>query len=301
LSAPKGGTFGLVRAWYHVGALQIVMSLWNIDDDATKDLMLAFMRRLKSGVLTEFALRDAMLATRQKYVDPALWASVALFGLPSKALSPLEPTAPRIAPPTDPAMSVTPFVATVPSGPTQRAILYEEDPENPAGRKFSGSVVWGTALSASAERQEVALRGEIAIPERKLSVTWSLQPNKDAALPTSHVLELKFTGPADLHGGGIQNVPGILVKPSEEVRGTSLEALSVRLAGGVFLVGLSAANVQSNETLLKEGRWLDIPIVYDDGRRAILTIEKGRAGDRAFGEVFSAWSAIGAPAGAHKF
>ena len=42
----EGGTFGLVRAWYHVGASQIVMSLWNIDDNATKDLMLEFMRRL---------------------------------------------------------------------------------------------------------------------------------------------------------------------------------------------------------------------------------------------------------------
>ena len=60
----EGGTFGLVRAWYHVGAPQIVMSLWNIDDNATKDLMLEFMRRRKAGAMTEFALREAMLATQ---------------------------------------------------------------------------------------------------------------------------------------------------------------------------------------------------------------------------------------------
>ena len=93
----EGGTFGLVRAWYHVGAPQIVMSLWNIDDNATKDLMLEFMRRLKAGAATEFALREAMLATRQKYADPALWASVALFGLPSKASRQPERVAPRVA------------------------------------------------------------------------------------------------------------------------------------------------------------------------------------------------------------
>ena len=93
----EGGTFGLVRAWYHVGAPQIVMSLWNIDDNATKDLMLEFMRRLKAGVPAEFALREAMLATRQKYADPALWASVALFGLPSKASREPERVAPPVA------------------------------------------------------------------------------------------------------------------------------------------------------------------------------------------------------------
>ena len=48
---------------------------------------------------------------------------------------------------------------------------------------------------------------------------------------------------------------------------------------------------KANETLLKEGSWLDIPLVYEDGSRAILTIEKGSAGDRAFDAAFAAWSA----------
>jgi hypothetical protein len=193
-------------------------------------------------------------------------------------------------------------LVTVPSGPAQRAILYEEDLQDPPAHKFSGSVVWGTAVAATAERQEAELRGEITIPDRKLSVTWSLKRSKDATLPASHVLELKFAGPANTRGAGIQNVPGILAKSSEEVRGTPLKALSVRLPGGGFLVGFSSTDAQSNETLLKEGRWVDIPILYDDGRRAMLAIEKGSAGDRAFEEVFAAWSTIspvsGEPAGA---
>src|SRR5262249_57331108 len=50
---------------------------------------------------------------------------------------------------------------------------------------------------------------------------------------------------------------------------------------------------QRNITLLKEKPWFDIPIVYTDGRRAILAIEKGRSGERAFGQAFAAW---GSPA-----
>ena len=284
----EGGTFGLVRAWYHVGAPQIVMSLWNIDDNATKDLMLEFMRRLKAGAATEFALREAMLATRQKYADPALWASVALFGLPSKASRAPERVAPRVALPQE---LPTPRVMTVPQGPAQRAVLYEEDPNNPAGRRFTGSVVWGTALAPGVDRRDVELRGEISIPESKLQVAWSLRRNSDRTLPASHVLELSFAVPPEVGASGVQNVPGVMVKDSENARGALLAGMSVRVSAGYFLIGLSANDVLSNQTLLKEGRWLDIPIVYEDGRRAILAIEKGSPGERAFDEVFAAWAA----------
>jgi CHAT domain-containing protein len=284
----EGGTFGLVRAWYHVGAPQIVMSLWNIDDNATKDLMLEFMRGLKRGEATEFGLREAMLATRQRYADPALWASVGLFGLPAKASRQPERVAPRVALPRE---LPTPRVMTVPHGPAQRAVLYEEDPQNAVAWQFSGSVVWGTALAPGVDRREVELRGEISIPKRKLQVAWSLRRNSDPTLPASHILELSFAVPSQVGGAGVQNVPGMMVKDREEARGKVLSGMSVRVSAGYFLIGLSVADVQANQSLLKEGRWLDIPILFEDGRRAILAIEKGSPGERAFDEVFASWAA----------
>jgi CHAT domain-containing protein len=286
----EGGTFGLVRAWYHVGAPQIVMSLWNIDDNATKDLMLEFMRRRKAGTMTEFALRDAMLATREKYVDPALWASVALFGVPSKSSPERERAAPRVAVPQDRPAAPTPM-PIVPMGPAQRAVLYEEDAQNAAGRQFTGAVVWGTALAPGADRRGIELRGQITIPERKLLVAWSLRRNSDATVPASHIVELAFTVPAEVGGGGVENVPGIMVKNSENARGAVIAGMSVRVTAGYFQIGLSVTDVQANQSLLKEGRWFDIPIVYKDGSRAILAIEKGSPGERAFDEIFASWSA----------
>jgi len=283
----EGGTFGLVRAWYHVGAPQIVMSLWNIDDNATKDLMLEFMRRLKAGAMTELALRDAMLATRQKFADPALWASLALFGLPSKPSRTSQGVAPRVALPQD---APTPRpVPAVPTGPAQRALLYEEAPQNPSSARSAGSVTWSTAVVPGVERQETELRADISIPEHKLSVGWSLRRNIDSSLPASHIIELRFALPVEVGGGGVQNVPGILVKQGEEMRGTALAGISAKLPTGSFLIGLSLDDVVSNQSLLREGKWFDIPIIYQDGRRAILAIEKGSAGERAFREVFAAW------------
>jgi hypothetical protein len=47
--------------------------------------------------------------------------------------------------------------------------------------------------------------------------------------------------------------------------------------------------VQRNIQLLKERPWFDIPLVYTSGGRAILAIEKGPPGERAFAEAFAAW------------
>jgi hypothetical protein len=57
------------------------------------------------------------------------------------------------------------------------------------------------------------------------------------------------------------------------------------------MIELSADNtdVRRNIQLLKESQWLDIPIVYTNGSRAILAMEKGPTGDRAFAEAFAAW------------
>jgi len=57
-------------------------------------------------------------------------------------------------------------------------------------------------------------------------------------------------------------------------------------------VGLSSidADIQRNLRLLKERGWIDIPIVYSDGKRAIIAIEKGPSGERALSDAFAAWA-----------
>jgi hypothetical protein len=121
-----------------------------------------------------------------------------------------------------------------------------------------------------------------------MAVTWSLRRSADKA---AYTIETTFNLPADFPGGGIANVPGILMKQSEQARGTELAGLAVKVMNGFFVIGLSADDIaaQRNEQLLKERSWFDIPIVYTNGGRAILAIEKGPSGDRAFGEAFDAW------------
>jgi len=78
----EGGMFGLARAWLHAGARQVVMSLWNISDEATERLMVDFLARMRLGASPEQALREAMLSARDREKDPALWAGFTIYGAP---------------------------------------------------------------------------------------------------------------------------------------------------------------------------------------------------------------------------
>ncbi len=176
----------------------------------------------------------------------------------------------------------------------QRAVLYEE---NPAGgeeqlQTFVGTAVWRTETvnPGPGRPPELALRVDVEIPDRKMTVSLSMQRNPDQTLPASHTVEVQFQTPGDPFGG-VANLPGIRAKTTETAQGAPLVGLVVRVMPGFFLVGLSNidADREQNLSLLRERGWLDIPFVYNNGRRAVLVVEKGTPGDRAVNEAIVAW------------
>jgi len=175
----------------------------------------------------------------------------------------------------------------------QKVVLYEEDPADPQGKRFVGSAVWRTESVSPGAGQppELAIRADFEIPERNITATMSIRRNTDQALPATHTIELMFNIPADFPFGGISNVPTILMKQAEQARGAPLAGLVVKVTPTFFLVGLQSGEgeAQHNVQLLKERPWFDIPIVYANNRRAILAVEKGTPGERAFAEAFKAW------------
>jgi CHAT domain-containing protein len=76
------GVFGLRRAFVLAGAQTLVMSLWKVPDQQTKELMLDFYKHLLSGKGRAEALRKAQLAMKQKYQDPYYWGAFICQGNP---------------------------------------------------------------------------------------------------------------------------------------------------------------------------------------------------------------------------
>src|SRR5438105_1912052 len=76
----------------------------------------------------------------------------------------------------------------------QRVVLYDEDPSDPKGKQYVGSVIWRTEqIKASAgQKADIAVRADVDIPDRKFKMTISFRRNTDSSLPASHTAELTF-------------------------------------------------------------------------------------------------------------
>jgi hypothetical protein len=202
-------------------------------------------------------------------------------GVPSKNLDRIGST--PFAPPN---LQVNGLVA-------QKAMLYEESKVDRAGKSFAGTAVWRAESVAPGAGQlpKIALRGDFEIPEQHINVHWTLRGNDDAAMAASHTMEITFSLPPNFPHGGISRIAAVLMKQAEATPGTPLAGVGVKVSSNVFLISLSSAeaDVQRNVQLLKERSWFDIPLLYEDGQRAIIVVEKGGSGDRAFSDAFEAW------------
>lgn len=87
------GVYGLRRALGVAGAQTIVMSLWKVNDEVTRELMEDYYRRLLSGQGRAAALDAAMRALRDKQPHPYYWAPFIAIGLdtPLEGLAPQSP------------------------------------------------------------------------------------------------------------------------------------------------------------------------------------------------------------------
>ncbi|WP_422036790.1 hypothetical protein [Roseibium sp.] len=177
----------------------------------------------------------------------------------------------------------------------QRSILYEEGEDaGGAGTASQGAVVWGVAEETDLDgQQQSVLTASIDIPERDVKVDIRIKPNEDTSLPASHLVEIKYDFPESFAAGDVVNVPGLVMKPTEEARGDALIGASVKVQPGFFWIALSnLPNEQlRNLNLLRERGWIDIPMLYENGKRGILTLEKGADGSDAVERAVAAWQA----------
>ncbi|MDA1194780.1 MAG: CHAT domain-containing protein [Planctomycetota bacterium] len=85
------GIVGLTRAFMFAGAPRVICSLWKVDDEATKALMVKFYELWnpkdgKKGLGVAAALKQAQEYVRDhpngKWKHPYYWAAWVLWGLP---------------------------------------------------------------------------------------------------------------------------------------------------------------------------------------------------------------------------
>ncbi|MEB2845861.1 hypothetical protein GAO09_28475 [Rhizobiales bacterium RZME27] len=175
----------------------------------------------------------------------------------------------------------------------EKMFLYEERLGQPAPTAVEGNVSWSLQTEPGENgRQEPTVQARINIPGRGLTALVTFKRNTDPSLPASHLIELVFSVPPDFEGGAIDSVQRIAMKDTEQDRGTPLVAVPAKITDDFHMIALNdfpdarATNLE----LLRSKNWLDIPLAYRNGRRALLTLQKGQEGIRAFNTAIREWS-----------
>ncbi len=73
------GVYGLQRSFLIAGAQSVLMSLWNISDNSTAELMQLFYQNWLTGQSKHQALRNAQLSIRKQRSDPYYWGGFVLL------------------------------------------------------------------------------------------------------------------------------------------------------------------------------------------------------------------------------
>jgi hypothetical protein len=168
----------------------------------------------------------------------------------------------------------------------QRAIYYYQGSEGQPGQASDGSATWAEITKDG----RPAIQASLKIPERNVTVTVTIYKNYDSALPASHLVEVQFFGA--LSDSPIQRVPALVLKQTEQARGQPLAGAAVPVTNELFWIALSNEEEEAarNVQLLSEGSWFDIPILFSDQTRALITFEKGIPGDKVFETVMASWT-----------
>ncbi len=210
-------------------------------------------------------------------------ATAAAPPAPAAGTTPAAPAAPAAAP----------AETALPVG--QKAIFYEERTSTAQGSAEPGNIVWSLVQESPGGDlpPEPAIRAEATIPGKDIQLRMTIRRNTDQTLPASHIIEMIFLTPEGFDGGGVDNILRIAMKSSEQDAGSPLIGIPAKIADGFFLVALNdtKADEDANLTLLRGQDWIDVPVVYKTGRRALLTMEKGIPGEKVFDEALKAWQA----------
>ncbi|MGR4845931.1 hypothetical protein ACIPSK_25495 [Rhizobium sp. LARHSG275] len=185
---------------------------------------------------------------------------------------------------------------TAPVGSSQKMFLYEERIGQSSPTAIEGSVVWSVQHEAGQDgRQEATVQGNVTVPERNLSALVTFKRNSDPSLPASHLVEIVFSVPPNFEGGSIESVQRISMKRTEQDRGDALIAVPAKITDDFHMIALNdyPDARKANLDLMSTRNWIDIPITYRNGRRALLTMEKGGTGTDAFNTAIKEWTALG--------
>jgi hypothetical protein len=180
------------------------------------------------------------------------------------------------------------------------AIYYGQTSGNVPSKELNGSARWRTRIENVAGGSQSGSQSgshatvitlDLLIPGRGLAMAMAIRRDASGDAAMTHLLEFKFSDRKGAAFESIAAVGNIVMKEVDGSRGIALAGLSIKVAPGVFLFGLSADkdDARHNAEALRSLSRLDILVTFADGSAATISLNKGESGERAFGGALADW------------
>ncbi|WP_407965667.1 hypothetical protein [Bartonella sp. C271] len=174
------------------------------------------------------------------------------------------------------------------------AVLYQMPTKHDSGKAAKGSASWSfiTEDSVKGLQGELAIRGDIIIPDEGLSLRLTLRRNTDESLHAAYIIDLIFITSDKFSGQAINNIKSLTFKENEKSIGQTLVGtVTAKIDNDFFVFALIGNHpfLDRNLQLIRDLDWLGLVISDKNGRMYELTFTKGPAGQTIFNEVIGQW------------
>ncbi|KEG21084.1 hypothetical protein [Bartonella bacilliformis] len=175
-------------------------------------------------------------------------------------------------------------------------VFYQSRTDYDAEKVATGSALWSLVkeTSINGQPEELAIRGDIKIPDEGLSLRLTLRRNTDLSLPAAYIMDLIFITSDKFSGQAISDIKTLTFKASEQSVGQVLTRTVVaKIDDDFFLVALSGHYpfLNRNLQLIRELDWIRLVMNDKNGRVNELTFAKGETGEAIFNQVIGQWLA----------
>ncbi|WP_019223388.1 hypothetical protein [Bartonella rattaustraliani] len=174
------------------------------------------------------------------------------------------------------------------------AIFYQTRTNYEAEKVATGNAHWKLIKESRVKGapEELAIQGDITIPDEGLSLRLILRRNTDLSFPAAYIMDLIFILSDKFSGQAISSVQALTFKASEQSIGQALtKTVTAKIGNDFFLIALSGNHplLDRNLQLMRELDWIRLVLTDKNGRINELTFTKGQTGKSIFNEVIGEW------------
>ncbi len=155
-------------------------------------------------------------------------------------------------------------------------------PSDPAGAAVRGTVKWVRTTKSN----HPAILAMAQMPDLAAAVT--LSKNYDDALAASYLMEIQFMGKFDQPA--VREIAAPLLRDAAEGEGKPLAGVPVVVTDDFFWFALTnhADQLAYDVDLLRQAKWIEIPIFFEGGTHASLVLETAPLTNSIFEDVAEA-------------